>query len=107
MSVKPPDESSKAQGLTKQLRASLPRNVLVLGIVSFLMDTSSEMMMWTVPFFVARQGAWNRWQATARPGPLSLSSGVCLSHGSKWRGHRGWKAQPGGRFAGSGTSPRT
>ncbi|MBL7141446.1 MAG: hypothetical protein ISS74_11125, partial [Planctomycetes bacterium] len=36
-----------------QVKASLPRNVLVLGVVSFLTDASSEMVMWTIPFFIA------------------------------------------------------
>lgn len=81
MSVKPPDESSKAQGLAKQLRASLPRNVLVLGIVSLLTDASSEMIMWTVPFFIALLGGGAVWVGVVEGLRESLASLLKLVSG--------------------------
>ena len=54
---------SSTNGLWGQMKASLPRNVLVLGIVSFLTDASSDMMMWSVPFYIAMLGGSVVWVA--------------------------------------------
>jgi len=48
-------------GLSAQFKASLPRNVIVLGIVSFLTDASTDMMYWTMPFFIALLGGGFVW----------------------------------------------
>lgn len=67
--------------LTAQLKASLPRNVLVLGIVSFLTDASSDMMMWTVPFFIALLGGGPVWIGVVEGLRESLSSLLKLVSG--------------------------
>ncbi len=67
--------------LTAQLKASLPRNVLVLGIVSFLTDASSDMMMWTVPFFIALLGGGPVWIGIVEGLRESLSSLLKLVSG--------------------------
>jgi len=64
-----------------QIRASLPRNVLVLGIVSFLTDASSEMMMWTIPFFIALLGGGAVWIGVVEGLRESLSSLLKLASG--------------------------
>ena len=45
----------------KQMKAALPRNVVALGVVSFLTDASTEMVIWTVPFFIALLGGTFVW----------------------------------------------
>jgi MFS family permease len=68
-------------GFWAQVRASLPRNVLVLGVVSFLTDASSEMMMWTVPFFIALLGGGAVWIGVVEGLRESLSSLLKLASG--------------------------
>jgi MFS family permease len=67
--------------LASQLKASLPRNVLVLGIVSFLTDASSDMIMWTVPFFIALLGGGPVWIGIVEGLRESLSSLLKLVSG--------------------------
>ncbi len=74
-------EGGKTAGLASQLKASLPRNVLVLGLVSFLTDASSEMMMWTVPFFIAILGGGAVWVGVVEGLRESLSSLLKLASG--------------------------
>ncbi len=74
-------KSSDKGGLKAALKAALPRNVVVLGIVSFLTDASSEMMLWTVPFFILLLGGSPVWIGTVEglreslAGLLKLASG--------------------------------
>jgi len=68
-------------GFWGQIRASLPRNVLVLGIVSFLTDSSSEMMMWTIPFFIALLGGGAVWIGVVEGLRESLSGLLKLASG--------------------------
>jgi len=63
------------------MKASLPRNVLVLGIVSFLTDASSEMIMWTVPFYIALLGGGAVWVGIVEGLRESLSSLLKLASG--------------------------
>jgi len=74
-------EPAGRPGFWRQVRASLPRNVLVLGIVSFLTDASSEMMMWTVPFFIALLGGGAVWIGLVEGLRESLSSVLKLASG--------------------------
>jgi MFS family permease len=69
-----PDKPPPRGSLIDQIKASLPRNVLVLGIVSFLTDASSEMMMWTVPFYIALLGGGAVWVGVVEGLRESLSS---------------------------------
>jgi len=48
-------------GLWQQLKASVPRNVLVLGVVSFLTDASTDLMSWATPFYIALLGGGLVW----------------------------------------------
>ncbi len=64
-----------------QMKASLPRNVVVLGIVSFLTDASSEMIMWTVPFYIALLGGGAVWVGIVEGLRESLSSLLKLASG--------------------------
>ena len=64
------------------VKSSLPRNVLALGLVSFLTDTSSEMIMWTVPFFIALLGGGPVWIGIVEGVRESLAS--LLKLGSGW-----------------------
>ncbi|MFO8012745.1 MAG: MFS transporter [Phycisphaerae bacterium] len=75
-------DAAPRPGFWAQVKASLPRNVLVLGIVSFLTDSSSEMMMWTVPFFIALLGGGAVWVGLVEGLRESLSS--LLKLGSGW-----------------------
>ncbi len=68
-------------GFWRQMKASLPRNVLVLGIVSFLTDASSEMVMWTVPFYIALLGGGAVWVGIVEGLRESLSSLLKLASG--------------------------
>ncbi len=74
-------DAAPRPGFWGQVRASLPRNVLVLGIVSFLTDSSSEMMMWTVPFFIALLGGGAVWVGVVEGLRESLSSLLKLASG--------------------------
>ena len=65
-----------------QMKASLPRNVVVLGIVSFLTDASSEMILWTVPFYIALLGGGAVWVGIVEGLRESLSS--LLKPASGW-----------------------
>lgn len=65
----------------RQMKASLPRNVVVLGIVSFLTDASSEMIMWTVPFYIALLGGGAVWVGIVEGLRESLSSLLKLASG--------------------------
>ena len=68
-------------GFWSQMKASLPRNVLALGIVSFLTDASSEMIMWTVPFYIALLGGGAVWVGVVEGLRESLSSLLKLASG--------------------------
>ena len=68
-------------GFWARIRASLPRNVIVLGVVSFLTDASSEMMMWTVPFYIALLGGGAVWIGLVEGLRESLSSILKLASG--------------------------
>ena len=72
---------ASSPGLKSQLKASLPRNVLVLGLVSLLTDASSEMMMWTIPFFIALLGGGAVWIGVVEGLRESLSSLLKLASG--------------------------
>ncbi|MEA3366908.1 MAG: MFS transporter [Planctomycetota bacterium] len=72
---------STRPGFWGQVRASLPRSVLVLGIVSFLTDASSEMMMWTVPFYIALLGGGAVWVGLVEGLRESLASLLKLVSG--------------------------
>ena len=74
-------DAAAGPGFWAQIKASLPRNVLVLGIVSFLTDASSEMMMWTVPFFIALLGGGAVWIGLVEGLRESLSSLLKLASG--------------------------
>jgi len=75
------DSPPPRPGFRDQVRASLPRNVLVLGIVSFLTDSSSEMVMWTIPFFIALLGGGAVWIGIVEGLRESLSSLLKLASG--------------------------
>lgn len=68
-------------GFLAQLKASLPRNVRVLGVVSFLTDASSEMILWSVPFFIALLGGGAVWIGAVEGLRESLSSLLKLVSG--------------------------
>ena len=68
-------------GFWRQMKASLPRNVLVLGVVSFLTDSSSEMILWTVPFYIALLGGGAVWVGIVEGLRESLSSLLKLASG--------------------------
>jgi len=68
-------------GFWRQMKASLPRNVIVLGIVSFLTDSSSEMILWTVPFYIALLGGGAVWVGIVEGLRESLSSLLKLASG--------------------------
>ncbi|MBN1558353.1 MAG: MFS transporter [Lentisphaerae bacterium] len=72
---------SERAGVAAALKRSLPRNVLVLGLVSLLTDTSSEMMMWTVPFFIALLGGGPVWVGVVEGLRESLASLLKLVSG--------------------------
>ncbi|MCF7854079.1 MAG: MFS transporter [Candidatus Pacebacteria bacterium] len=65
----------------KAVRESLPRNVVVLGVVSFLTDASSEMVMWTFPFFIALLGGGAVWVGVVEGLRESLASLLKLASG--------------------------
>ena len=73
-------------GLWQQLKASVPRNVFVLVLVSFLTDSSSEMMMWTVPFYNALLGGGFVWIGLVEGLRESMASLVTV--GSGWLSDR-------------------
>jgi len=75
------DTAEPRDGFWRQMKASLPRNVLVLGIVSLLTDASSEMMMWTVPFYIALLGGGAVWVGIVEGLRESLSSLLKLVSG--------------------------
>jgi len=85
-----PAGSKPAGGLWRQMKVFLPRNVVVLGIVSFLTDASSDMMMWTVPFFVALVGGSIVWVGLIEGLRESIASLVTVGSGwvSDRIGHR-------------------
>lgn len=75
-------KASRARGgFWRQMKASVPRNVLVLGIVSLLTDASSEMMMWTIPFYIALLGGGAVWVGLVEGFRESLSSLLKLVSG--------------------------
>ena len=59
--AEPSSGEKGGRGVLAQFKAALPRNVLVLGIVSFLTDASTDMIIWTVPFFIALLGGGFVW----------------------------------------------
>jgi MFS family permease len=67
--------------LWTQMKASLPRNVLVLGIVSFLTDASTEMVIWTVPFFISLLGGTIVWVGLVEGLRESIASLVTVVSG--------------------------
>ena len=73
-------------GFWTQMRASLPRNVLALGIVSFLTDSSSEMMMWTLPFYIALLGGGLVWVGVVEG--LRETTASLVTVGSGWLSDR-------------------
>ena len=73
-------------GLWSQIRASLPRNVLVLGLVSFLTDASSDMIIWTVPFYVTLLGGTIAWVGVIEGLRETIASLVTV--GSGWLSDR-------------------
>jgi len=76
-----PSDAPAGPGFWGQIKASLPRNVFVLGVVSFLTDASSEMMMWTVPFYIALLGGGAVWIGLVEGLRESLSSLLKLASG--------------------------
>ena len=73
-------------GFWRQMRASLPRNVLALGAVSFLTDSSSEMMMWTLPFYIALLGGGLVWVGLVEG--LRETTASLVTVGSGWLSDR-------------------
>jgi len=65
----------------QQMRASLPRNVVALGLVSFLTDSSTEMIVWTVPFFIALLGGGFVWVGLVEGLRESTASLVTVASG--------------------------
>jgi len=93
VTAEPPSGAGESRtGFWDQMKASLPRNVLVLGIVSFLTDASSEMMMWTVPFYIALLGGGAVWVGIVEGLRESLSS--LLKLGSGWFSDRVGRRKP-------------
>jgi len=93
VTAEPPSGAGESRtGFWDQMKASLPRNVLVLGIVSFLTDASSEMMMWTVPFYIALLGGGAVWVGIVEGLRESLSS--LLKLGSGWFSDRIGRRKP-------------
>jgi len=91
MSPSPPEAGApKSNGLVAGLKAALPRNVLVLGIVSFLTDASSDMIIWTVPFFISLLGGTFIWVGLVEGVRESVASLVTVASGwlSDRFGHR-------------------
>ncbi len=78
----PPAAPAKSGGaFWREVRASLPRNVLLLGIVSFLTDASSDMMMWTLPFYIALLGGSFVWVGLVEGLRESVASLVTIGSG--------------------------
>jgi MFS family permease len=73
-------------GFWTQMRASLPRNVLALGLVSFLTDSSSEMMMWTLPFYISLLGGGLVWVGLVEG--LRETTASLVTVGSGWLSDR-------------------
>ena len=73
-------------GFWPQMRASLPRNVLALGAVSFLTDSSSEMMMWTLPFYISLLGGGLVWVGLVEG--LRETTASLVTVGSGWLSDR-------------------
>ena len=73
-------------GFWQQVKASLPRNVFVLGVVSFLSDSSSEMMMWTLPFYIALLGGGLVWVGLVEG--LRETTASLVTVGSGWLSDR-------------------
>jgi len=77
MSDAPASPASGGGGFWRGMRAALPRNVLVLGLVSFLSDASSDMIIWTMPFYIALLGGGFVWVGIVegvRDGVASLAT---------------------------------
>jgi len=77
MSNTPAAPTSGDGGFWSGIRAALPRNVLVLGLVSLLTDASSDMIVWTTPFFIALLGGGFVWVGIVeglREGVASLAT---------------------------------
>jgi len=68
-------------GFWPQMKAALPRNVVVLGVVSFLTDASSDMMMWTLPFYIAMLGGAIYWVGLVEGLRESVASLVTVASG--------------------------
>jgi MFS family permease len=75
------EDATHTRSPLARLRGLLPRNVWVLGMVSFLTDTSSEMMMWTLPFFIGLLGGGPVWVGVIEGVRESLASLVKLAGG--------------------------
>ena len=84
------DGEGTRSGFAAAVKRVLPRNVLALGLVSLLTDASSEMMMWTVPFFIALLGGGAVWVGLVEGVRESLASLLKLVSGwaSDRVGHR-------------------
>jgi MFS family permease len=83
----PPAPVAKSGGsFWAQIRASLPRNVLALGVVSFLTDSSSEMMMWTLPFYISLLGGGLVWVGLVEG--LRETTASLVTVGSGWLSDR-------------------
>ncbi len=86
------DGPSAPAGFWGRLRGGLPRNVLALGVVSFLTDTSSEMVLWTVPFLVALLGGGAVWIGVVEGLRETLASLLKLASG--WLSDRVGRRKP-------------
>lgn len=75
-----PGEAQRA-GWRGWIARILPRNVLVLGLVSLLTDASSEMMIWTIPFYIALLGGGAVWIGAVEGLRESLASLLKLASG--------------------------
>ena len=75
------DNERPPTGIRAALKGSLPRNVLVLGLVSLLTDASSEMIIWTIPFFIALLGGGAVWIGVVEGLRESLASLLKLASG--------------------------
>jgi len=71
---------------------ALPRNVVALGLVSLLTDLSTEMMVWTIPFYLALLGGGMAWVGLVEGLRESLASVLKLASG--WLSDRLGRRKP-------------
>lgn len=82
----PATDGRPPAGLLAEFRAALSRNVVMLGIVSFLTDVSTDMVVWTLPFFIALMGGGVVWVGLIEGARETIATLVTV--GSGWLSDR-------------------